>query len=144
MNHIILKHSMDRHLFVNNDGFVALMGVLILGALVIATTVAGLRFSVDDLQIATILVDSYQARALADACAEEALQEIRDSDSFAGSGGFSLGQGSCSYTVTLGGGENRSIEAEGTVSDSIRKVEVVVTQLHPTIVVDSWEEVDSL
>jgi len=46
------------------------------------------------------LEQSNQAKALANACAEEALWQIRDSMAFTGSGSLVLGQGTCGYAVT--------------------------------------------
>ena len=80
---------------------------------------------------------SNQARALANACSEEALQLIRDNTAFTGSGSFSMGQGSCAYTVTNMGGSNRTIVASGTVSTVVRRVNIAITQITPTIIVSS-------
>lgn len=85
---------------------------------------------------------SNQAKALVNACAEEALQQIRDFLPFTGSGSLTLGQGSCSYTVTSQGVQNRTIIASGTVGTIIRKVRITINKINPTIVATSWQEVD--
>jgi hypothetical protein len=83
---------------------------------------------------------SNQAKGLANACAEEALQLIHDNTSFTGSGSLSMGQGSCAYTVSSGGGQNRTIAVSGTVSGVVRRASLSITQITPTIVVSSWQE----
>ncbi len=86
------------------------------------------------------LQQSAQAKGLANACAEEALEQIRGSTSFTGSGNLTLGQGTCSYTVTNTGGTNRTVTASGTVGTIIRKVSISITAIDPLIVVSSWQE----
>lgn len=87
------------------------------------------------------LEESNQAKALANACAEEALQEIQDLLVYEGSDTISLGQGSCSYTVTRLASQNRDIEASGTVGDVVRKIEISIDQIRPEINIVSWQEV---
>ena len=84
---------------------------------------------------------SNQAKALANACAEEALQQIRDSTPFTGTGNLTLGQGSCNYTVTSGGGQNRTIASTGTVGSIVRKVKTTIDKINPGINITSWQEV---
>jgi len=80
---------------------------------------------------------------LTDACAEEALQQIHDSNPFTGSGSLSIGQGTCSYTVTNTGGQGRSVIASGTVGTTVRRVQITIDQVNPAINVTSWQEVVS-
>jgi len=39
------------------------------------------------------------------------------------------------------GGQEREVEAVGVVDDSTRKVKVVISQITPELVVQSWQEV---
>ena len=84
---------------------------------------------------------SGQAKGLAHACAEEALQRIRDSTPFVGSDTLTFGIGTCSYTVTSQGPQNRTITSSGTVGSIIRKVRIIINKINPTIKVVSWQEV---
>lgn len=122
------------------SGYVALLAVLIVSsaATVIATTL--LVTGVDSQRTALMTQQSVQARKLADACAEEALQQIHDNTSFTGTNNLSLGQGSCSYTVTNTGSTTRTIVTSGTVNNVVRKVQVYVT-ITTSISVTSWQEV---
>ena len=124
-----------------HKGFITLVTVLVVGVvgLSIATSVILLGVGISKTGIA--IQQSHQARALAVACGEEALQQIRNSTDFSGSGNLSLGQGSCSYTVAVGSGEARTITATGTVSTVVRKVNIIISQINPTITVSSWQEV---
>lgn len=123
-------------------GYVALLSVLILGAASTAIAVTLLITGIDSQRGALVTMRSAQARSLATACAEEALQRIWDDSAYTSGGtNLSLGQGSCSYTVTNTGGNARTITASGTVDSVVRKLEVYVTIETLSISVTSWQEV---
>lgn len=124
-------------------GYIALISVLIIGAVGMAITVSLLVLGIGNARTSFALVQSSQAKALAGACAEEALQEIRDNTAYTGSQTSSIGQGLCTYTVTDQGQQNRRVEASGSVDATIRKIEINITNINPAIEIDSWEEVDS-
>ena len=124
-----------------NNGFVTLVSVLAIGAVGVAIAVSLLLLGVGNSRTSLAYQQSNQAKALTSACAEEALQQIRDSTPFTGSGNLSLGQGTCSFTVTSQGGQNRTITVSGSVSTIIKKVEIVIDKITPTIEVVSWQEV---
>jgi len=125
----------------NKKGFVLLITVLVIGAVATAIAVGLLNLGSGVTVSSIYLEQSFQAKALADACAEEGLQQIRDNTAFAGTGTLVLGQGNCSYTVTSGGGSNRTVETVGTVDSVVRKVRVLVTAINPYIVVSSWQDI---
>lgn len=122
-------------------GYIGLISVLIVGAVGVAVATAVLLSGIALSRSAFALVQSNQAKALANACAEEGLQKIRDSTPFSGAGTLTIGQGSCSYSVTKGTGQNRTIVAAGLVGTIGRKISVSVTQINPRIVISSWQEV---
>jgi hypothetical protein len=84
---------------------------------------------------------SIQARNLAVACGEEALQQMHDDTSFTGTNNLSLGQGTCTYTVTNLGGSSRQVDANGTVNGVVRKIQIYATIGSSSISVTSWKEV---
>jgi len=123
------------------DGYAALLGVLVIGAVTALATVSILLSGMQSSRTSFAFQQSVQAQSLADACAEEALQQVRDESSYIGSDSLSFEAGSCSYSVGFGGGQNRTITAEGIVDSIIRKIEISVSQINPEITVDSWQEV---
>jgi len=127
--------------FLNSDGYITLISVLVVGAIGVAITTSLLLFGLGSSRSSFAIEQSAQARSLADACAEEALQEIRDSTPYTGSDNLSLGQGDCDYTVTSGGGQNRTIDASGTVGTVQRKVKISINAINPSINITSWQEV---
>lgn len=124
-----------------NKGYSLLLAVLIIGAIAVAITVSLLLLGIDSSETSFSLEQSKKARGLANACAESALQEIRNSTPFTGSDTINFSDGSCSYTVTNDGGSNRSIESSGTVGDVVKKISVSIDQINPDINIVSWQEV---
>jgi len=122
-------------------GYVALMAVLIVGAAATAIGLTLLTTAMDQGRAALITQQSAQARDLADACGEEALQQIYTSASFTGTNSLSQGQGGCNYTVTNIGGNNRVIDTIGTVGTVVRKIKIYVTITSTSISITSWQEV---
>lgn len=122
-------------------GFITLISVLVVGAVGVAIAFSLLLLGVGNARTSFAIEQSNQAKALANACAEEALQQIRDSTPFTGSGNLTLGQGTCNYTVTSQGGQNRTITSSGTVGTIIRKVKIIIDKINPAIQVVSWQEV---
>lgn len=123
------------------SGYIALITVLVTGAVGVAIAVSLLLLGLGSSRTSFALEQSNQTKALANACAEEALQQIKDSTPFTGAGNLTLGQGSCNYTVTSGGAQNRTITSTGTVGTIIRKVKITIDKITPSINVTSWQEV---
>lgn len=124
-----------------SGGYVTLLSVLVLGAVGVAIAVSLLLLGLGSSRTSFALEQSNQAKALANACAEEALQQIRDATPFTGTGNLALGQGTCSYTVTSQGAQNRTIIASGTIGTIVRKVKIIINNISPVIQVISWQEV---
>ena len=122
-------------------GYIALVTVLVTGAVGMAIAVSLLSMGSSSTRTGLSLVQSNQAKALANACAEEALQQIHDSVSFEGTGSLTLGKGSCSYTVTALSFQSRTITASGTVGTIVRKVSIALDNITPNINITSWKEV---
>ena len=123
-----------------NRGYITLISVLVVGAVGIAIATSLLLLGVGSSRTSFALEQSNQAKALTNACAEEALQLISGSVSYTGSGNLTLGQGTCTYTVTNQGAQNRTITASGTVGTVVRKLTIIINKIKPSIVVVSWQE----
>ena len=125
----------------SQGGYIALVTVLIVGAVGLSIGLALLLNGPDSQRSVLVFQQSVQARNLANACAEEALQQMHDNTSFTGTNSLSLGQGSCSYTITNTGGSARTIDASGTVGSVVRKSKVYATIGSSSISIASWQEV---
>lgn len=127
--------------YLNKNGYVALLSVIVVGAIAVTIAVTFLLVGIAWSQTSFDLERSNQAKALANACAEEALQQIRTSTPFIGSGNLNIGQGTCSYTVVSGGGQNRTINTSGLVGPMTRKVQINITAINPLIIISTWQEI---
>lgn len=125
----------------SKKGYVALISVLVVSAVGIAVTLSLILLGIGTSRTSFAYEQSNQAKGLANACAEEAMQRIRDSTPFTGSDTLTLGMGTCTYTVTTQGPQSRTITANGTVGTIIRKVRIVIDRINPTIQVVSWQEI---
>lgn len=122
-------------------GYVALISVLTVGAVGVVVVTGVILLGLSWSRTSFTTQQSFQAKALADACAEEALQRIKDSLPFAGNGTLTLGQGSCAFTVTNNGAQNRRVVAVGTVGTVVRRVSLTLDKISPSINITSWQEV---
>lgn len=126
---------------VKQKGYVVLISVLVVSAVGAAISVAVILFGLGSSRSSFSMSQSGQARSLANACAEEALERIRENAVFTGSGSLTLGQGICEYNVANLGGQNRLVTASSTVGTIVRKARVSIDAINPKINVVSWEEV---
>lgn len=128
----------------HEQGYIALVAVLMIGAVCTAIAVSVLVLGADSQRSTLVTQQSAQARLLADACGEEALQVIHDSTTFTGTNNLTLGQGTCTYTVTTQDSSTKIIAVSGTVDNVVRKVKIYVTIGSSSISVTSWQEVSDL
>ena len=120
-----------------NKGYITLMSILFVGAVGLSVVTSVILLGIGSSRSSFALENSTQAKALADACAEEGLQRIRDDQHFNGSGSLSLGYGNCTYTVTDTGGESRTIASAGIVGTIVQKIEVKIDSINPQINIKS-------
>ena len=124
----------------SESGYVALLSVLIVGAVATAIALTLLLSGTDNQRLSLVSQQSAQARALAGSCAEEALQVLHDNTTYTGTGSLTLSTGSCTYTVSNTAG-TRSILATGTVQNVTRKVQAYAIISSSSISITSWQEV---
>ena len=124
-----------------NKGYITLISVLVVGAVGTTIALSLLLLGNGASRTSFALQQSAQAKGLAKACAEEALEQIRESTLFAGSGNLTFGQDTCTYTVTNIGGVSRTVTASSTVGTIVRKVSISITAINPLILFSLWQEV---
>lgn len=123
------------------QGYIALLSILIIGAVALAIALNLLLTGSDASRSTLYGQQSAQARSLAVACAEEALQLMHDTTTFTGTNTLNIGQGSCSYTVANTGGSSRTIDTTATVGTVVRKIKIYATISSSSISITSWQEV---
>lgn len=123
------------------SGYIALLAVLVVGAAAAAIGVTLLTTGIDSQRSGIIEQQSKQARSLAVACAEEAMQQIHDNTAFAGSNNLTMGQGNCTYFVTVTSSTASTVTTSGTVGNVVKKIRVYVTIGTSSISITSWQEI---
>jgi len=126
----------------NRSGYIFLLSVLVVGAISLAVTTSALLLSTSAARTGLSLKHSSESLALAQACAEHAVLELRSNSSYGGSELLSIGNGTCEILTVGGtGNENRTICAEGIRGDTARRIEILITRLLPKVAITSWQEV---
>jgi hypothetical protein len=123
------------------NGYITLLSILVVGVIGVAVTTSIILLGLSSSNTSFSYQKMHQAKSLANACAEEALQQIRDLSAYVGSSSLTQGQGSCTYTVTNTGGDTRQINTTGTVGTVIRKNTVNISAITPLIIISSWQEI---
>ena len=124
-----------------NSGFASLLAVIILGAVGTSIVTSIIFFGLGASLNSFSIEQSYQAKSLANACMEESMQQIRDNNSFVGSGGLVIGEWNCNYLVIDNGGEDRIINSYATIGNVVRKTKIEINQINPSINIVSWKDV---
>jgi len=121
-------------------GFSTLYIVIILGSIALGLALSIATSSLWSVRGSLDSKNSSQARVLSDACAEVALELMRENTSYTGSGSQILGTNTCNYTVTNTGGNTRAVSVTTTIQGLTRKLQITTQSFNP-ITISSWQEV---
>lgn len=123
-------------------GFAALTGVIVLGitATVLLPTI--LLINTDNIRSEIAIEQSGVALNLANACAESALNDLRNNNSYTGNETLVYPNGSCTIQTISGSTPTFTIKTLSTVNGYTKKIQVVTSQLSPNLVISSWQETD--
>lgn len=123
-------------------GFATLLAVLIMGAIGTVVVLALLQLGFGASHNSLLTQERYQAKMLADACTEKALDDIITTPTYTGTQTITLGAGNCSVTVTSSS-VPKTIQSTGTVDNVVQRATVTVTQVTPTVTITTWQYVSS-
>jgi hypothetical protein len=123
------------------QGYITLISVLIVGAVGASVAISSILLGLSSSQTSSVFQKSGLVEGVASACAEEALQQIRNSISYLGGGNLSFSQGSCSYSVASTGGENRVLTITGSMDNVVRKLRITINDINPKLQIESWKYV---
>ncbi|MDD5041081.1 MAG: hypothetical protein PHX87_00155 [Candidatus Peribacteraceae bacterium] len=127
----------------NRPGYIFLLSVIMVGAIAVATLSSLLMIGVGSMQIGFTVRQSEQARSLSQTCVERALRSLWEDTAYAGNEEFTFDEGVCDILRIGGSGnENRSVCAEGRVGPTVRRYEILLDRVLPSIQVATWREVD--
>jgi len=118
------------------NGYIALISVLIILAVISTGAITAAFLSIGEAGMGLQKNQSSEAYYLASACGEEALQQINDFPLFQGIGILTFDNGDCQYRVA-----GNTISASGVVNSFVRRIQIVISQISPVIIISSWQEV---
>ncbi len=121
-------------------GYIALMSVILMGALGVAVMISVISQGITSSKTELSLQQSGQARVLATACVEEALQIILETATTSRAAALTLGTGSCSYSITKPL-SSVIINSTGNYGTLVKRVQVILSTSSPSIVLSSWQDV---
>lgn len=128
----------------SRDGYIFLVTVLVIGVIASATAASLMLLGWAAEQNGLLLVQSTQAYEYAQTCAERTLRELRSDLGYAGNVTVTFERGSCQiHSIGGSANENRHICITGLSGDAVRRVQVDVAALFPSVRVRTWEEVSS-
>lgn len=122
-------------------GYITLMGVLIVGGVSTIISLSLALLGTDFLRTNQTLTDSTRARAMANACAEDALQAMRDFPTSTTHGSLSIGSESCAYDIAPLQNDTYAAYVFGSAASVSKKLEVVFTSVSSTVELTQWHEV---
>lgn len=123
-------------------GYVFLLSVLFAGVIAVAITATMLMLGWLAIANSQIMQQSSKALMLAQSCAEHALLQLYEDNTYAGLESITNFDGTCAILRVGGAGnENRTVCIEGTSGASTRRLEIVLQRLLPSVLVYSWQEV---
>ncbi|MDD5055650.1 MAG: hypothetical protein PHZ00_05290 [Candidatus Peribacteraceae bacterium] len=126
------------------DGYVLLLSVLLISAVAAVVLPSLLFLGINSGQVGATIGQSAQALAAAQACAEYGLLRLKETVDYPGNEVLSLNGAACALLPVGGmGNDHRLLCSEGQAGDTIRRLEIIVNQVSPRMVIDSWQEVSS-
>lgn len=125
----------------NNGGYIAIINVIVVSAIVLLIGLSLVSTSTNNNQASVLNLHSHQAQFAANSCLEFALQNLRNDSLFVGEVDLVLADYSCHYSVAETGVNNWILQGESQVGDVTERWEVVVDQIFPQINIQSWQRV---
>lgn len=122
-----------------DKGFGTLYVVIIIGIIVLSLSLWLSTGSFWSIQNGIKLKVSQQTRYLSEACAEVALEVLREDNSYSGSSNVFLGENNCEYTISNIGGDSRRIYITASIGNVVRKLQVETSAFNP-LIISSWRD----
>lgn len=135
-------HSMQYRLYHGRPGYVFLISVLVIGAIAAEMAFSLILLGLAGGQSSLSLSQSAQAYEHAQTCIERAIRDLQADISYDGGTAVPFDDGSCTVLHTGGSGNaDRALCVEGRNGKSVRRFEIALARIHPSVAISSWREV---
>jgi nitrate/TMAO reductase-like tetraheme cytochrome c subunit len=122
----------------SNKGFIALITVLIIFAIVLLVGLSISLLSINEAQMGLKKSQSSQAYFLANLCAENALMKLKENINYSGNETIEIEGGSCQILPIEG---KWIIKTISNFQNQVKKIKIIVSQVNPQMLISSWQEV---
>ena len=128
-----------------NEGYIALVTILIISAVVLVIAVNAGLLGISESDMGLIKNQASEAYYLASACAEYAVAKLKDKLNYPGNETLNIGDGSCYiYQPEGSGNQDRVVKTTGTIYNLTRKIKININRVRPETEIASWQEVSNL
>jgi hypothetical protein len=142
MKHLYLQKTQSLFVSNNEEGYIALISVIIVSTLVMLIASSANLISISEAQMGLGEKQSWEAFYLATACGEEALIKLKEDLKYKGNESLTFDNGSCQILGATGGGNtSRTIRVSASVNNIVRKIRIDISQVNPVMDIGSWLEV---
>ncbi len=126
-------------------GYILLISILIIGVIASAVVSSLLLLGLSSNRSSQSIMQSAQAFAIAQGCAELALLKLHDSLAYLGDqNNLPVGPGFCDILPIRGvGNTDRLVCVEARVGEVFRRIEIIVHKVLPSVTIRSWNEVST-
>ena len=130
------------HFANNNKGQVLLTSVIAIAVISLVIASSLILVSINSFKVILAARQSAEAAALTNACAEEALYRVNQTN-FLGSGSVIIDSKTCNFTVQDLGSNQRLISTSSTILGVVKKTEIKINVSQPNNVIKViyWKEV---
>ncbi len=126
----------------SRSGYILLMTILMIGAIASAILSSLLLLGISANHVSLSVLQANQSLSIAQGCAEYGLLKLRQSPTYMGNEFVTIGVHTCEILPVGGiGNNNRVLCLEGKVGDTVRRLEIAVSQVLPQTKIFSWQEV---
>lgn len=121
-----------------DGGYVAMVTVLVVGAVLVLTGIGVVLTSINEVQSSFGEGKKEYTLGVVDSCAQDALLRINENNALPAT--ITLPEGSCTVTINSQIGSSWDFSISGTVGDYIKSIRITATRTS-TVIVNSWQEI---
>lgn len=123
-------------------GYIALVSILIISAVLTLITLAASQLGIGQLKIAVGQSQASASLYLAQACAEAALRRLKEDVNYQGDESIDINGQTCQVlTIEGGGNQNRLVKTQSSLYGYAKKIKIEISRVNPAIEIKSWQEV---
>ena len=138
--HILTVNGMSNKIKIQ-EGFIALITVLIISAVVLLVAVSASLLGISESDMGLKQSLSSRAFYLANLCAEDALVKLKQDLGYSGNETLDIDGDSCTILPIEGNGNiDRTVKTKGEVLGQVRKIKVEIDRVNPQMQIRSWLE----